>query len=171
MGLSADSLDETIFGWDPLPGIVSVWASRSGKALLWQRSGERVRCLEDSFRPWLFATTLDDARHLASSLQPVATSSSARALVTYQELDGGEGSYRYVLSARDGRLLEQTLLIGASRRLGRQIASLGELPETYYRVGPVEQYLMLTGRVCFQGMAYEGSAYHRSLRSHPRSRP
>src|SRR5258708_13552334 len=98
MGLSADSLDETIFGWDPLPGIVSVWASRSGKALLWQRSGERVRGLEDSFRPWLFAPTLDDARHLASSLQPVATSSHARALLSYQALHGAEGSYRYPLS-------------------------------------------------------------------------
>ena len=155
MGVSIDSLDEMIFGWDPLPGIVSIWASRSGKALLWQRSGERVRCLENSFRPWLFATTLDDVYHLASSLQPDTASSSARALVTYQELDGEEGSYRYLLSARDGRVLKQTLLTGASRRLGCQIASLGELPETYYRVGPVEQYLMFTGRVSFRGMVYE----------------
>jgi hypothetical protein len=138
MEVSPDSLDEAIFGWDPLPGIVSVWASRAGKALLWQRCGERITCLQDTFRPWLFATTLDDARHLASSLQPVTASSNARALVTYRELDGAEGSYRYVLSARDGRVLEQTLLAGASRRLGRQITSLGALPETYYRVGPVE---------------------------------
>src|SRR5260370_42105802 len=119
MGLSGDSLDETIFGWDPFPGIVSVWASRAGKALLWQRCGERVTCTEDTFRPWLFATTLDDARHLAASLQPVTASSSARAVITYRELDGAEGSYRYVLSSDDGRMLEQALLAWASRRLER----------------------------------------------------
>src|SRR5260370_20271216 len=124
MGLSADSLDETIFGWDPFPGIVSVWASRAGKALLWQRCGERVTCTEDTFRPWLFATTLDDARHLAASLQPVTASSSARAVITYPELDGAEGSYRYVLSARDGRMLSQTLHAWRAVRRDRQGSAL-----------------------------------------------
>src|SRR5258706_1827356 len=70
-------------------------------------------------------------------------------------LDGSDGSYRYLLSARDGRFLERALLSGASRRLGRRVNGLGELPETYYQVGPVEQYLMQTGRVYFRGLAYE----------------
>src|SRR5260370_38257192 len=47
------------------------------------------------------------------------------------------------------------LLNGASRRLGLQVSNLNELPETYCRVGPVEQYLMLTGRVYFRGMIYD----------------
>src|SRR5207247_11337449 len=47
------------------------------------------------------------------------------------------------------------LTLGASRRLGRTIRSLNELEDTYYRVGPVEQYLMLTGRVYFRDLAFE----------------
>jgi len=62
------SADEVLFGWDPTPGIVSVWASRSGKAWIWQRMGDRVRCTRETFRPWLFATTLDDLVHLGSAL-------------------------------------------------------------------------------------------------------
>ena len=144
------SADEALFGWDATPGIVSVWASRSGKAWIWQRRGDHVRCTRETFRPWLFATTLDDLAHLGSALQPKPD----EAMVSYRELDGPDGSYRYLLSARDGRMLERVLIDGASRRLNRKITSLSALDDTYYRVGPVEQYLMLTGRVFFRGMAY-----------------
>ena len=34
--------DEYLFGWDDTPGIVSVWASRAGEAILWRREGERI---------------------------------------------------------------------------------------------------------------------------------
>jgi DNA polymerase, archaea type len=148
--VSIHSSDESLFGWDSTPGIVSVWASRSGKAWVWQRMGDHVRCTRETFRPWLFATTLDDLAHLGSMLQPKPD----EAMVSYRELDGPEGSYRYLLSARDGRMLERELLAGASRRLNQKITSLSALDDTYYRVGPVEQYLMLTGRVFFRGMAY-----------------
>ena len=144
------SADEALFGWDPTPGIVSVWATRSGKAWVWQRMGDHVRCTRETFRPWLFATTLDDLAHLGSALQPKPDET----MVSYRELDGPDGSYRYLLSARDGRMLERVLIDGASRRLNRKITSLSALDDTYYRVGPVEQYLMLTGRVFFRGLAY-----------------
>jgi len=140
----------THFRVDPAPCIVSVWASRTGKALVWQRIAGRVRCTRETFRPWLFATTLDDLSHLGAALQP----QQDEATVNYRRLDGPEGSYRYLLSARDGRMLERELLTGASRRLNRHITSLSALEDCYYRVGPVEQYLMLTGRVFFRGMAY-----------------
>jgi DNA polymerase, archaea type len=148
--VSLHTADEALFGWDPTPGIVSVWASRSGKAWVWQRMGDRVRCTHETFRPWLFATTLDDLTHLGSALQ----FQQDEAMVSYRVLDGSGGSYRYLLSARDGRMRERELLDGASRRLNRKITSLSALDDTYYRVGPVEQYLMLTGRVFFRGMAY-----------------
>jgi DNA polymerase, archaea type len=144
------SADEALFGWDATPGIVSVWASRSGKAWVWQRMGDHVRCTRETFRPWIFATTLDDLAHLGSALQPKPD----EAMVSYRELDGPDGSYRYLLSARDGRMLERVLIDGASRRLNRKITTLSALDDTYYRVGPVEQYLMFTGRVFFRGMAY-----------------
>jgi DNA polymerase I len=143
--------DDYLFGWNPTPGIVSVWASRAGKALVWQRIGDRISCTRETFRPWLFATTLDDLVHLGPGLQQ----EHDQAPVSYRELDGPAGSYRFLLSARDGRFLERVLLDGASRRLGRQITSFSSLDDTYYRVGPVEQYLMNTGRVFFRGMAYQ----------------
>src|SRR5690348_10330658 len=124
--------DDALFGWDPTPGIVSVWASRAGKAWVWQRIGDRVRCTRASFRPWLFATTLDDLAHLGSALQPKPD----EAMVSYHVLDGPDGSYRYLLSARDGRMLERALLDGASQRLNRRITSLSALGDSYYRVGP-----------------------------------
>src|SRR5260221_12927124 len=154
--MPARSNDEWVFGWDPLPGIVSVWASRDGRALVWRREGEHVLCVKDTFRPWLFAVTLDDLAHLGQALIASPTGSRAdTSLISYRVLDGPDGSYRYLLTARDGRFLERALLTGASRRLSRRVNSLGELSDTYYQVGPVEQYLMQTGRVYFRGLNYE----------------
>src|SRR5215469_8262875 len=152
----SSSIDEWVFGWDPTPGIVSVWASRDGHALVWRREGEHVLCTKERFRPWLFATTISDLAHLGPVF-PAASSDLAgeTSPISYHVLDGPEGAYRYLLSARDGRFLERELLKGASRRLGRQVKSLGELSDTYYVVGPVEQYLMQTGRVYFLGLTFE----------------
>ncbi|HET9919641.1 MAG TPA: DNA polymerase, partial [Ktedonobacteraceae bacterium] len=149
--------DDWLFGWDAMPGIVSVWANRAGLAVVWRREGGgggRVVRVAERFRPWLLATTLTDLAHLGSALAPAQRTGANNAHVSYRELDGAEGSYRYLLSAQDGRALERTLLAGASRRLGKQITSLNDLPE-YYRVGPVEQYLMRTGRVYFRGLTYD----------------
>jgi DNA polymerase, archaea type len=155
--IPALSIDEWVFGWDPMPGIVSVWAQRDGRAVVWRREGARVLCVKETFRPWLFATTLDDLAHLGSAL--IASSPTELGMdtssISYHTLDGPPGSYRYLLTSRDGRLLERTLLTGASRRLGRRVNGLGELSDIYYQVGPVEQYLMQTGRVYFRGLAYE----------------
>ncbi len=52
--------DEYLFGWDSTPDIVSAWANRSGEAIIWRREGERVSCSRERFRPWVFATMLDD---------------------------------------------------------------------------------------------------------------
>jgi DNA polymerase I len=151
------TVDEWVFGWDPMPGIVSVWAQRDGRAVVWRREGTRVVCIKEMFRPWLFAATLDDLAHLGSALtaSPPTELHTDTSLISYHPLDGPPGSYRYLLSSRDGRFLERTLLTGASRRLERRVNSLDELSDTYYQVGPVEQYLMQTGRTYFRGLAYE----------------
>ncbi len=150
--------DEYLFGWDSTPGIVSLWASRDGRAFVWRRvmdaEGGHVICTEERFRPWLFATTLEDLKQLGPALLPADAPGANHSLVSYRVLDGPAESYRYLLSARDGSFLERTLCAGASRRLGRRITSLNDLPDDYYRVGPVEQYLMLTGRVYFRGLTY-----------------
>src|SRR2546423_11660602 len=148
-------ISENLFGWDETPGIVSVWASRAGKALVWRRIGEQVVCEEEQFRPWLFARILTDLEHLGNRVQPATSVDAGTAPITFRELDGPPDAYRYLLSTRDGRMLEQALCTGASRRLDRKVTNLNDLQETYYRVGPVEQYLMLTGRVYFRGLVYD----------------
>ncbi len=158
--LVVESQDEYLFGWDPTPGIVSVWAARDGRAIVWRRvkdaEGESVLCTEERFRPWLFAATLEDLKQLGPALLAADAPGASSGLVSYRVLDGPPDSYRYLLSARDGSFLERTLCAGASRRLGRRITSLNDVSDEYYRVGPVEQYLMLTGRVYFRGLTYSG---------------
>jgi DNA polymerase I len=146
--------DEYLFGWDPMPGIVSIWANREGLAITWRREGDHVTSTRERFRPWLFATSLDDLAHLESRLVPDFESTGDAATFTYRELEGPTESYRYLLSANNGRSLERALVDGASHRLGRQINSINELPDEYYRVGPVEQFLMQSGKVYFRGLIY-----------------
>jgi DNA polymerase I len=144
--------DEYLFGWDLTPGIVSVWANREGSAIIWQREGNLVTSTREGFRPWLFAASLDDLAHLGSSLVPDFEYTGNAATFTYLELNGPLQSYRYLLSAKNGRSLERALVDGAARRLGRQINSINELPDMYYRVGPFKQYLMQSGKVYFRGL-------------------
>jgi DNA polymerase elongation subunit (family B) len=146
--------DPWLFGWDQTPGIVSVWADRSGRALVWQRAGARVTCTEERFRPWLFAASLDDLGQLGAALASEMAPDAGRAPFRYRELDGPHNSYRYLISARDGRALERAIVAGATQRLGKPIKSLYDLEDAYYWVGPVEQYLMATGRVYFRDLTY-----------------
>ncbi len=146
--------DDWLFGWDPTPGIVSVWADRTGRALVWQRAGDGVTCTRTRFRPWLWAATLNDLAHLGPALV-AADTPAAITPICYQPLANATvGTYQYLLSARDGHTLERAILAGAAHRLGHPVARLAELGAAYYQVGPVEQYLMATGRVYFRGLAY-----------------
>jgi DNA polymerase elongation subunit (family B) len=146
--------DTWLFGWDATPHIVSVWADRSGRALVWQRTGAHVTCTEERFRPWLFAANLEDLMHLGAGLVPETAPGTERAPFRYRELDGPVNSYRYLISARDGRALERAITTGATRRLSKPVNSLYDIEDAYYWVGPVEQYLMATGRVYFRDLAY-----------------
>ena len=95
--------DEWLWGWDPTPGIVSVWAEADGRATVWRRipeSGVLVR-EESRFRPWLLLDRLDDLHHLGSRL---GLADSSDAAVTYRELDG-PGRLRFLVSADDGRIV------------------------------------------------------------------
>src|SRR5438034_4839386 len=90
----AHTEDEYVFGWDPTPGIVSVWANREGKAIIWRRVGEQIISSKEHFRPWLFATSLDDLAKQGSRLVQDLKLNGDAAPFTYCELQGPTESYR-----------------------------------------------------------------------------
>ncbi|HLL48498.1 MAG TPA: hypothetical protein VK399_17480, partial [Longimicrobiaceae bacterium] len=117
--------DEWLWGWDPTPGIVSVWAEPDGRAVVWRRipdTGVLVR-EDERYRPWLLLDRLDDLRHLGARLGPEG---APGADVWHRELDG-PGELRFLVSADDGRALASAVLRGASRRLNRRVGHLREL--------------------------------------------
>lgn len=146
-------LHDGLWGWDPTPGIVSVWADASGRATVWRRrpdTGELVR-EDERFRPWLLLDSLDDLRHLGAQLAPEG---DALARVTWREL-AGPGRLRYRVSAADGRALTAALLHGASARLGRTVGGVRELgKERVLALPPEEQYLVATGRTYFRDLEF-----------------
>ncbi|HEU0301583.1 MAG TPA: hypothetical protein VFR37_19135, partial [Longimicrobium sp.] len=146
--------DEWLWGWDPTPGIVSVWAEPDGRAIVWRRipeSGALVR-EEERFRPWILLDRLDDLRHLGPALAPEGVPDAA---VWYRELEG-PGELRFLVSAQDATRLAAGVLEGASRRLGRTVPHLRELgAESVLALPPEEQYLVATGRTYFRGLAFD----------------
>src|SRR3954470_19648021 len=107
MMTSAAIEDEWLWGWDPTPGIVSVWAEPNGRVIVWRRipaTGELVR-EDERFRPWMLLDSLADLQHLGSDL---GTEGSA-ARVTYQELQG-DGRLRFRIGADDTRVLTGAIL-------------------------------------------------------------
>ena len=145
---------EWLWGWDPTPGIVSVWADTAGLATIWRRlpeSGELVQ-EQERFRPWMVLDRLDDLGHLGSALGPEG---DPRARVTIRELEG-PGALRFFVSAADGRMLQDAVLAGASRRLGRHVGHVRDLGKAAALVlPPEEQYLVTSGRTYFRGLAFD----------------
>ena len=145
---------EWLWGWDPTPGIVSVWADSSGLATVWRRrpGSDPVVREECRFRPWLVVDRLDDLAHLGAGLAP---DGDLAATVTYRELDG-PGQLRFLVSATDGRTLAHAVLKGASRRLRRSLGHLRELGKAaVLSLPPEEQYLVATGRTYFRDLAFD----------------
>jgi DNA polymerase elongation subunit (family B) len=140
------SADEWVWGWDSTPGIVSVHASLSGKALVWRRdpATDTLVVETERFRPWILLAHLDDLRGVTWA--------------DCRELDG-PGALRYMVSADDGRRLIDTILRAASDRLGTPVSKPSELaelePGTMLALPADEQYLVLTGRTYFQGLAFD----------------
>ncbi len=151
--------DEWLWGWDPTPGIVSVWAERNGRAVVWRRApgpGGALTREEDRFRPWLLLPSLDDLAHLGARLLPEgAPGAELAGAVAWRKL-AGAGHLRYLVSATDSRLIETAVLTGASARLRRQITRLADLgDDAALSLPPEEQYLVATGRTYFRGLAFD----------------
>jgi DNA polymerase elongation subunit (family B) len=148
--------DEWLWGWDPTPGIVSVWAEPDGRAFVWRRIPATGQLVRDDvrFRPWVLIATLDDLAHLGPRLSPERRGMAPNH-VTYREL-AGPGALRYVVRAADLPTLATAILSGAARRLGRPLGHLRELPAgEVLALPPEEQYLVATGRTYFRGLAFD----------------
>src|SRR5215813_14563620 len=80
---------EWLWGWDPTPGIVSVWAEPDGRAFVWRRDPSTGALVRDDvrFRPWLLVAELDDLAHLGARLRP-ERDGWGPGRVTYRELAG-----------------------------------------------------------------------------------
>ncbi|WP_034334636.1 DNA polymerase domain-containing protein [Deinococcus misasensis] len=141
-----------LFGRDPTPGIVGVWADWKGQALVWQRHAQGLRLERTTFAPWIYADHLQDLQ-LSGFPFEEAREERPQGRITFAKLPGAEGSSRFLLQCTDGRTLRNALLQGASRRLGHAVRHLSDLPD-YYTMAPLDQYLMLSGRTYFKGMQY-----------------
>ncbi|MCU0633873.1 MAG: ribonuclease H-like domain-containing protein [Gemmatimonadaceae bacterium] len=153
--LTASSLeDEWLWGWDPTPGIVSVWAEPDGRAFVWRRSpttGVLIR-EDERFRPWLLLSSLDDVAHLGAAL---GTDDDARAPFRYRELRG-PGALRYLLSAERFDLLAEAILAGVRARTGEPVRQLRDVTDVaMHTLPPEEQYLVATGRTYFRDLPFE----------------
>ncbi|MBM4186648.1 MAG: DNA polymerase II [Gemmatimonadetes bacterium] len=153
LSASATRAAEWLAGWDPTPGIVSVWAERSGLAHLWRRDPTTgvLRHEVDRFRPWVVLDRLDDLDRAGVRPDPL----DSQASVSVRTLEG-PGALRYLVSASDGKHLVQGLLRGASQRLGRTVEHLRELGSaSVLALPPEEQYLVATGRTYFRDLPFD----------------
>lgn len=141
-----------MWGWDPTPGIVSVWADGNGRATIWRREHGQLVREQQRFRPWLLLDSLDYLTHLGDRLAPEGADSAP---VWYRELQG-DGALRFLVSAPDARTLRTAVLEGANRRLGTRLTALRELGQiAVLSLPPEEQYLVSSGRNYFRGLAFD----------------
>ncbi|MEP7384380.1 MAG: ribonuclease H-like domain-containing protein, partial [Gemmatimonadota bacterium] len=150
--------DGWLTGWDPTPGIVSVWADAQGRATVWRRLPESGVLVREAvrFRPWILLATLDDLYQLGDDLVP-AGSGSARGgrRVSWRELSG-PGELRYLVRAHDLATLSRAVTKGATARLGRRVGHLRDLPDAQVLVlTPEEQYLVASGRTYFRDLSFD----------------
>ena len=143
--------EEWLWGWDPTPGIVSVWADGGGRAHIWRRERGQLVREQQRFRPWLLLDSLDYLTHLGRRL---GVEDTADADVWYRELDG-DGTLRFLVSALDARTLKTAVLQGANARLGTRMTALRDLgQQAILTLPPEEQYLVSSGRNYFRGITF-----------------
>ncbi len=131
--------DEWLAGWDPTPGIVSVWAEGDGQVTVWRRVDGALVREEVRFRPWILLDHLDD-------LGPG---------ITHRELEG-PGPLRFVVRGDDMASLGGAVLRAASRRLGHTVTHLRDLgSDAAIVLPPEEQYLVASGRTYFRDLPFD----------------
>jgi DNA polymerase, archaea type len=121
-----------LWGWDPTPGIVAVWAEGDGVVHLWRRVGPGAPIHETvRFRPW---AAVSDAgpfeRDARLTIRELAIHDDATAL-------------RYIVRAPD------------SRTLAAALTPLRDRGDEVLSIPPEEQYLVASGRTYFKDLAFD----------------
>lgn len=145
---------EWLWGWDPTPGIVSVWAEGDGTAIIWRRDSNTgiLHRDEATFRPWIVLSDLSFVGHLGPEL---GREEDGQHTFRYRELTG-DGSLRFVVSAPTNERLTNAVLYGASRLTGKVVRYLRDLDgNSYLSLPPEEQYLVATGRNYFRDLTFD----------------
>jgi DNA polymerase I len=129
---------DALWGWDPTPGIVSVWAEGDGRVHVWRRVAGALVHETAAFRPWVLVDRIDglDDR------------------VTTRELEG-DGALRFVVRGDDMATISAAILRAAARWRGHAVGHLRELEDAVLVLPPEEQYLVASGRTYFRDLAFD----------------
>jgi hypothetical protein len=141
---------------------VSIDADTRGRARVWRRlAANRIELSEHHFPNWFLATSLDLLAHLPAQHVAADVLRAAHGEIpldhelTVVELDGAsEDSYRYLVLTHNLDELETDLVDTANKRDGGEAQSLADLRGLVLAWGPIEQFLILSGRTYFKDMAF-----------------
>lgn len=131
--------DEWLHGWDPTPGIVSVWSEGDGRVHVWRRHAGSLVHEQIAFRPWMLVDTIDGLDRDRVSVRELA----------------GDGELRFIVRADDMATLSTAITRAASKRLGQHVNHVRDLGESVVLLAPEEQYLVATGRTLFRELGLD----------------
>ncbi len=151
-------MSDLLFGRDPTPGIVSVAAGRDGVARVWRRVDGQIVVEHAPFPHWFLLDDLDVLGGIPySRLSPGdlrAGPPDPPGGLAVVPLDG-EHTYRYlVLTTRLDDVESAIVAYRNKQSTEPPVRSLHDLRGHAYWRPPVEQYLALSGRTYFKGLAY-----------------
>jgi DNA polymerase I len=159
-----------LYGCDATEGIVSVDADTAGRVRLWRRAGGVLEASEYRFPNWFLTTSLDLLAHLPARHVDAAALRAAHGrlealmprddgLVVIEldaaHLDAEEDAYRYLVLTTCLDEVATTLLEMANKQDGSEAHTLADLRGLVLARPPIEQFLTLSGRTYFKGMAFD----------------
>ncbi len=129
--------DEILFGADPMEGIVAVEPAGPGEMRLFLRKGEQIEVRDEPFTPFLLLEEegLLEGFKAPHRLEPLSGDNDLRYIAIFD-------SWQACLRARDY----------LQKISGRTSSSL-DAPYLFLS-DPAHQYLLLTGKTLFKGLAY-----------------
>ncbi len=114
--------DAALWGWDPTPGIVSVWAEPNGMAHVWRRVGGELVREDVRFRPWVVLDRADGVEGPRVSVRELAGPGALRYVVRADHLDVLTGIIRQRDLPRIQLPPEEQYLVATGRTYFKDLA-------------------------------------------------